>query len=406
MFTGFVNLGKKRLGPLKTRPKRPQNNIYMCIVLRICTVSNSAGEDFKNPLFLRLKWPSGNCCQRVTDLAEMPEIFRWVLDCLAGQRYFRSHPSEYLRNPEPPMSDLPDYSHCSETLIDAWKMHPGRLAGPNPSRCCSATTILFESLPGGFVQQCCSACRKANNVEWQEFYDLDPLVNCPSCRGEMTVNDRHTKLPGVPGNFVYVCHVCREYVQLADLLPNGSDLFPDASSGDRNVLRRRETSPRLFTSTYLYCPTCQCVRETEEGNVQETGGRGNFYFKEHPDLQWLERNRVCLTCRGTFATVELGKSFMWELVALRDKVKFLLGETSRNLEAAHTAADWLNELVCDLQGTLEMYGDKIPGKISWQELADDPTRKISAIKAYRDQHDVTPAEARKAVEDYIESRRN
>jgi hypothetical protein len=45
-----------------------------------------------------------------------------------------------------------------------------------------------------------------------------------------------------------------------------------------------------------------------------------------------------------------------------------------------------------------------PPKAAWQELADDPARKISAIKAYREQHGVGLAEAKRAVEDYLEGR--
>jgi hypothetical protein len=40
----------------------------------------------------------------------------------------------------------------------------------------------------------------------------------------------------------------------------------------------------------------------------------------------------------------------------------------------------------------------------WQELADDPGQKIMAIKAYREEHGAGLAEAKKAVEDYIEGR--
>lgn len=43
-------------------------------------------------------------------------------------------------------------------------------------------------------------------------------------------------------------------------------------------------------------------------------------------------------------------------------------------------------------------------KASWQQLADDPSRKISAIKTYREEHGVGLAEAKRAVEDYIEGR--
>ncbi len=42
-----------------------------------------------------------------------------------------------------------------------------------------------------------------------------------------------------------------------------------------------------------------------------------------------------------------------------------------------------------------------PRKAAWQELAADPSRKISAIKAYRDEHGVGLAEAKRAVEEYM-----
>jgi hypothetical protein len=45
-----------------------------------------------------------------------------------------------------------------------------------------------------------------------------------------------------------------------------------------------------------------------------------------------------------------------------------------------------------------------PPKAAWQELADDPARKIEAIKVYREQTGVGLAEAKKAVEEYIEGR--
>jgi ribosomal protein L7/L12 len=45
-------------------------------------------------------------------------------------------------------------------------------------------------------------------------------------------------------------------------------------------------------------------------------------------------------------------------------------------------------------------------KSAWQALADEgPSRKIAAIKAYRDETGVALAEAKRAVEDYIEGRR-
>jgi hypothetical protein len=41
-----------------------------------------------------------------------------------------------------------------------------------------------------------------------------------------------------------------------------------------------------------------------------------------------------------------------------------------------------------------------PVKATWQQLADDPGRKIEAIKAYREQHGGGLADAKRAVEEY------
>jgi hypothetical protein len=45
-----------------------------------------------------------------------------------------------------------------------------------------------------------------------------------------------------------------------------------------------------------------------------------------------------------------------------------------------------------------------PPKTTWQQLADDPTQKIQAIKAYREETGVGLAEAKAAVEAYIDGR--
>lgn len=43
-----------------------------------------------------------------------------------------------------------------------------------------------------------------------------------------------------------------------------------------------------------------------------------------------------------------------------------------------------------------------PPGAKWQELAADPSRKIAAISAYREQHGVGLAEAKRAVEEYMQ----
>lgn len=45
-----------------------------------------------------------------------------------------------------------------------------------------------------------------------------------------------------------------------------------------------------------------------------------------------------------------------------------------------------------------------PAKAAWQALADDPARKIAAIKAHRDETGSSLAEAKAAVEAYVAGR--
>jgi hypothetical protein len=45
---------------------------------------------------------------------------------------------------------------------------------------------------------------------------------------------------------------------------------------------------------------------------------------------------------------------------------------------------------------------KPPPKARWQDLAGDPSQKIAAIKAYRDETGVGLAEAKRAVEEYMQ----
>ena len=262
------------------------------------------------------------------------------------------------------MSNPQFYRHCSEDLIAAWKKYPlqNPLTGPNPSDCCNAKTILVLSKEGGYVRQCCMECREPSEVGWHEFYALNIPMSCPSCRGEMAVKNRDTQLLGVPGNFVYVCHQCREYVQLADLVPHWSEVSHYAFDSVRNPSCGVRQAAGELRSTFLRCPTCQCLRETIEEPIPCDGSRGNFHHPDHADLQWLERNRICLTCQGSFSTAELSKDFISELATFRDKVKVLLTQMGVVRETAQKSAVWLNELVVALEDVCELQDPSAGGR--------------------------------------------
>jgi hypothetical protein len=82
-----------------------------------------------------------------------------------------------------------------------------------------------------------------------------------------------------------------------------------------------------------------------------------------------------------------------------------LSRVSSRYQAPTTQAQ-LRRLELKLDAVMKHLGMEYipPPKAAWQELADDPTRKIPAIKAYREEHGVGLAEAKRVVEDYMAGR--
>jgi hypothetical protein len=97
----------------------------------------------------------------------------------------------------------------------------------------------------------------------------------------------------------------------------------------------------------------------------------------------------------------------WEMMAWIILIVLLTGGGAKILGALRPAdQDRLRRIEHKLGLILTHLGiDYVPPpKSAWQELADDPGQKIAAIKAYREQHSVGLAEAKKAVEDYIQGK--
>jgi hypothetical protein len=97
----------------------------------------------------------------------------------------------------------------------------------------------------------------------------------------------------------------------------------------------------------------------------------------------------------------------WEMMAWIILIVLLTGGGAKILGALRPAdQDRLRRIEHRLDLILTHLGiDYVPPpKAAWQDLADDPGRKIAAIKAYREQHGVGLAEAKQAVEDYIQGK--
>jgi len=99
-----------------------------------------------------------------------------------------------------------------------WKTYPLRISGHSLSKCCSETTILVQSMEGGFVTRNCPKCGNKETLPEQAFKnELDLWVACPDCKRRM-----ESTILG--NNYGFVCESCQVSIQLSDLLPRWEDL--------------------------------------------------------------------------------------------------------------------------------------------------------------------------------------
>lgn len=73
--------------------------------------------------------------------------------------------------------------------------------------------------------------------------------------------------------------------------------------------------------TRMYCPHCKkdtvCASRPLSA-FRDYGTGQHWEHKQHRDLQWFRRGRICLTCHLEFVTAEVSEAFIDELVELRD----------------------------------------------------------------------------------------
>lgn len=101
---------------------------------------------------------------------------------------------------------------------EVWKKYPLRLSGLTTSRCCGLTTVLVQSMEGGFVTRNCPGCGDKNSLPEVDFLKLGLWVACPECKKPMVAG----RLP--LSNYGYTCEACDLGIKLADLLPRWTDL--------------------------------------------------------------------------------------------------------------------------------------------------------------------------------------
>jgi hypothetical protein len=105
-------------------------------------------------------------------------------------------------------------------------------------------------------------------------------------------------------------------------------------------------------------------------------------------------------CVGAIRDYVAGQRSSSAPPALPDEVR-RLAESGEQLRAVER----LRELTgLELPEAMQLVEKHLGVRPWWQDLADDPSQKIDAIAAYREEHGVDLAEAKRAVEEYVRER--
>ena len=80
-----------------------------------------------------------------------------------------------------------------------------------------------------------------------------------------------------------------------------------------------------YDGTHIWCPNCEEVRKccvVENDRAEEYAGDYHRLWgrEDHPDIQWFQRVRECMTCGELFTTVEIHKDLLDELIRLRSSL--------------------------------------------------------------------------------------
>ena len=75
--------------------------------------------------------------------------------------------------------------------------------------------------------------------------------------------------------------------------------------------------------TQMHCPSCKeitiCSAIAPKTISGQSGQR--FFNRDHVDINWFRRGRVCSECYEEFLTAEVNEDFLDELLELREALK-------------------------------------------------------------------------------------
>jgi hypothetical protein len=104
--------------------------------------------------------------------------------------------------------------------------------------------------------------------------------------------------------------------------------------------------------TQMWCPSCEAVTVCAAVNPSTLGNPSGqrWYLKNHSDIQWFRRGRICQTCDHEFLTAEVDEQFVGELVELRDALR----EIKLNAEAYVKESAAASKTLAKLGGSLSV----------------------------------------------------
>lgn len=105
--------------------------------------------------------------------------------------------------------------------------------------------------------------------------------------------------------------------------------------------------------TDMWCPKCAEIRTCKAiPGAQVTAHASDyaqrFFHPKHPDLNWFQRGRQCLSCGHRFITGEMAREFLYELVELRDALADLKKHAETYASESEKASKSLQELTRSL----------------------------------------------------------
>lgn len=119
--------------------------------------------------------------------------------------------------------------------------------------------------------------------------------------------------------------------------------------------------------TDMWCPkcekitTCKAVQPRDVNRFISSSRRS--HKKEHVDVRFFRRGRICLVCQHKFLTAEAREDFLTELVELRDALAAIKRDAEQYIvdsQQTGRSLSSLNESLSKLRA-LEIYQNHEPG---------------------------------------------